>query len=162
MYLLVHAVVGLAVTTVGGLGGWQIGTVFAEADAGGIAALAAIFSAIGYAANWLVQQMKQRRKDQSDEDEKKHVREQKAKDDEITHWKNLVARYENEHKRLVRVERKAARSEAWIHAQQMIMRHQKIDFIPYDPTDDDDDDDSVVTLHGPNPNPPLPPAGGVK
>jgi hypothetical protein len=164
MALFVHAVMMTVVSLIGGVGSWSVAPLFGEADAGGIALLGAVFGAIGYSVKWLVEKWAEKRKAESDEEEKRHVREAKAKDDEIEHWKRLVVRYEDEHRRLVRVERQAARAVAWIRAQEMLLRHQKIHFVRYDPDDDDDSDDSVVVPHGPDPSPKLPdpPAGGGK
>jgi hypothetical protein len=168
MTLFVHAVIMTAVSVIGGVGSWSVAPLFAEGDPGGVVVLGVVFSAIGYAAKWLVEQWAKKRKDTADEEERRHGREAKTRDDEIEHWKKLVIRYDAEHKRLVRVERRMARAEAWIQAQQMIMRHQKIDFIPYDPTADDDDSDDATPVipHGPLPIPVVPgttpPVGGIK
>lgn len=170
--VVAHVATGVIIAMGSGIATISVAPMFADQDVGGVAILAAVFSGIGYGGKWIADQWSKRKQAKTEEEQRDYARRQTEKSSEIQHLESLVTRYQTEvtqlhaenrelNRRLSREERRGTKAEAWIRAQQMILKTQKIDFVPYDLSDDDDDDsdDHVVRLHGPDTN--SSPAGGI-
>jgi hypothetical protein len=170
MALVVHSVVGVALTAVGSLGAYSVAPLFADTASGGeLAAIVAISGLVGAAGKWAADQLVKWKKDRSDESDRDRQRRSEEKTTEITHLEALLNRETEERRQLqkeiaderrahqaeinearrqhqnelaeirqelARASAKANRFEAWIRAQEMLMRIKGVEFAPLDPDDE--------------------------